>query len=214
MLRLIITMIIVFNSPIHSAYQSCMTLSSMGNEFQPQNNIDLIESTTAYSTIFCVASCNWHRSCYAFDFDSISGRCRLFRSDLTTGSIIPSSSATSTVGLVQLSPVLFLPIHNQPCGMCAKNRYEVCYSNTSICQCPLRTYWSGSMCLLQLSENKTCSQLDACRVDFNLTCSTDGYGVFIKCSPGMPHLFIQANSIRFTSGNMRFALSDSTERKE
>ena len=153
MLRLVIAMGIMFNSPIHSAHQSCMTLSSMGNEFQQQNNIDFIQSTTAYSTIFCADSYNRHRSRYVFDFDSSSSRCRLFRSDLTTGFIIPSSSATSTVGLIQLSPVLFLLIHNQPCEICAKNRYELCYSNTSICQCPLRTYWNGSMCLLQLIEN-------------------------------------------------------------
>ena len=37
------------------------------------------------------------------------------------------------------------------------------------------------MCVNRLLQNETCSQLDACREDLNLTCGTNCYGSFTKC---------------------------------
>jgi hypothetical protein len=106
----------------------------------------------------------------------------LFEGDSTTGSIISSSSSTSVVGTVRISSTLYSSIYNQPCQACQQNRYEVCSTNTSTCQCPSHTYWNGSVCALQLFENEICGQLNSCRSDLNLSCLTDCYGSFSsKC---------------------------------
>jgi hypothetical protein len=109
----------------------------------------------------------------------------LFEGDSTTGSIISSSSSTSVVGTVSISSTLYASTYNQPCEACQQNRYEVCSTNTSTCQCPDHTYWNGSVCALQLFENETCGQVDSCRSDFNLSCLTDCYGDSPQCLQSM-----------------------------
>jgi hypothetical protein len=105
----------------------------------------------------------------------------LFEGDSTTGSIISSSSSTSVVGTVSISSTLYSSTYNQPCESCEQNRYEVCSTNTSTCQCPDHTYWNGSVCALQLFENETCGQANSCRSDLNLSCLTDCYGNSPQC---------------------------------
>ena len=169
-----------------------MTLSPRGTEFQIQNSLDLIASTNTPGMLLCAGHCNINRTCHTSDYDSTSGRCRLFEGDVTTSSIVPSTSSASIVGSVLLSPAFFLPVHSQPCQTCQQNRYVLCPSNiTGTCQCPSHTYWDGSMCLVQLIENSTCLQADACRTDLNLTCPMDGYGTFLQCSPGKTDQSVQ-----------------------
>ena len=182
MLSSIIILIIL--SPVFSIYQTRMKLSPSGYKFQRRFDIQLTLNTTARSRIICAAMCDQQPLCRAFDYDSTSSRCRLFEGDLTTGSISPSTSLTSITGIVLISPPLFASIHNQPCHKCQENRFEFCSSNASTCGCWPRTFWDGSICSLQLFENDTCSQIDACRTDLNLTCAVDCYGRFTKCSPG------------------------------
>jgi hypothetical protein len=105
----------------------------------------------------------------------------LFEGDSTTGSIISSSSSTSVVGTVRISSTLYSSTYDQPCQACQQDRYEVCSTNTSTCQCPDHTYWNGSVCALQLFENETCGQVNSCRSDLNLSCLTDCYGNSPQC---------------------------------
>ncbi|CAF3725867.1 unnamed protein product [Adineta steineri] len=123
--------------------------------------------------MLCAFACNQQPSCHALDYDSASERCRLFEGDLTTGSIVSSTSATSIVGIVELFPSLFVKTHNQSCETCQDSRYEICSTTTNTCQCRSNSYWDGSICALQLFTNDTCSQIDSCRKDQNLTCVTD-----------------------------------------
>jgi len=172
-------------SPINSIYESYMSLSSMGMEFQPQNNIQLISQTTIQSKIQCAAACNQLSSCRTFDYDLASQRCRLFEGDSTTGSIISSSSSTSIAGTVSISPTLYSSTYNQSCQACQASRYEVCSINTSTCQCPMHSYWNGAVCALQLFEYDICPQWDSCRSDLNLSCSSENcYGISI-CTQGL-----------------------------
>ncbi len=179
--KILITVIL---SPTHSLYQSFITLSSLGYEFQPQNPVQLLLETAFVSQLLCAAACNQQPSCHTFDYDSTSGRCRLFEGDLTTGLIASSASATSIVGMINLSSSLFVQTYNQSCQACQENRYEICSTTTNLCQCRSHTFWNGSVCLLQLFVNNSCSQIDACRADLNLTCVTDSYGQYNKCSTG------------------------------
>ena len=159
-----------------------MKISSMGLEYQPKYSMQLISTTIIATKIRCSAACNQLTSCRTFDYDLVSKRCRLFEGDATTGSIIPST-ASSFVGTVRILSSLYSSTHNQACQTCQQTRYEVCSTNSSTCQCPTHTYWNGSICALQVFQNDTCGQSDACRSDLNLTCTTDCYGNVPKCSP-------------------------------
>ena len=176
--------LIALLSPVSSILQSHMDMSSLGKEFQPRNLAQLILRTTMASRLRCSAACNQRPSCRALDFDSTSRRCRLFEGDLTTGSIVASASATSSVGVVTVSASLFSPTHNQSCSACQESRYETCSSVTSRCQCGPHSFWDGSTCSLQRFYGDSCSQVIECRGDLNLTCSVDYYGNFSKCSLG------------------------------
>ncbi|CAF1215172.1 unnamed protein product [Adineta steineri] len=161
--------------------------SSAGYEFQPRHTIQLILVTTARSRIICSATCNEQPACHTFDYDSASGRCRLFEADQTVGSIIVSTSLTSVVANVLISQSQFDHTYNQSCEACQEDRYQYCSINGSTCQCRPHTFWNGSVCLLQLFENDTCSQRDACRTDFNLICAIE-YGQFSVCASGFTSL--------------------------
>jgi hypothetical protein len=167
------------------ADQSLIILTDPGTEFVPINSIALILTLTAPSVANCGLQCNQLISCRTFDFDLVSGQCRLFDGDLTTGSIVVNSfKPQSYVGLVQVSPATYSPIDGQPCTACAQSRYETCDSNSpSTCQCPPNTYWDQGMCLIQLFENQTCSNADACRADLNMTCVPCYTDQFTICAP-------------------------------
>ncbi|CAF3874554.1 unnamed protein product [Rotaria magnacalcarata] len=169
------------SSPAHAIYSSTLSLSLQGHEFQSQYDVQLIFNKTAQSRLLCAAACNQNPSCRTFDYDSSSHRCRLFEADLTNGAIIATTSQTSIVGNVILSASLYASMYNQSCSACRENRYQTCSSTTNTCQCPGNSYWNGSMCPLQLFENATCSQPDACRSDCNLSCIINSYGGFTQC---------------------------------
>jgi hypothetical protein len=177
-----VILLVILVSPINSMYQSQMTLSSTGLEFNPENSNQLISQTTTQSRTLCAMACNQLLSCRTLDYDSVSKRCRLFQGDSSTGSIISSASPTSVVATVRISAILYSSVHNQPCQACQYDRYEICSTNTSTCQCPTHSYWTGTVCALQLFENATCSRWNSCRKDFNLTCTPDCYGNTPKCS--------------------------------
>ena len=171
-------------SPASSMYQSNMKFSSRGYEFAPRHSIQLTLQTSVSSRIRCSSACNQYTSCRAFDYNSVFRRCRLFEGDLTTGSIVPSMSAASTVGIITVSPSSFSQTYNQSCDACQDSRDEICSAVTHTCQCQPHTFWDGSMCSLQLFDGDLCSQIDACRTDLNLTCMMDYSGQFNNCSSG------------------------------
>jgi hypothetical protein len=179
-----IILLLVSLSPIYCNYQSYLTQSPLGLEYLPRNPVQLLMQITAQNQISCVALCNLQPSCRTIDFDLTSRRCRLFEGDLTTGSVVPSTSPTSVVGLVIISPALFVQGQPHTCQACRESRYEMCASNRSTCQCRPHTFWNNSTCVLQQLENSTCSQIDGCRADLNLTCVKDFNGQFKRCSSG------------------------------
>ena len=181
---IIITILVILSPSISSIYQSHMDMSSLGKEFQPRNLAQLILQTTTPSRFRCSAACNQRPSCRAFDYDSVSRRCRLFEGDLMTGSIVLSASATSSVGIVTVLASMFSTTHNQSCSTCQESRYETCSAVTSRCQCGPHTFWDGSQCSLQQFEGGSCSQVDECREDLNLTCAMDYSGILKNCSLG------------------------------
>lgn len=170
--------------PANSIYSSMFTFSPPGYEFQPDFNNQLMLSITVRSRLLCAAECNERVSCRTFDYDPMRRRCRLLEADLTTGSIIFSASPHSVVGYAVLSMSLYVPIHDESCSACQENRYQICSLNTSTCQCPPRTFWNGTICLLQLFPSATCTQIDACRMDLDLSCAKDVNNTFTRCSPG------------------------------
>lgn len=167
---------------IDGIHQSYISFSPLGKEFSPRFvTIQLLSSFTQPTRTRCSAWCNQLSSCRTFDYDFLSKRCRLFEADATTGSIITSTSSASIVGTVRIAPSLFTSSHNQPCSTCQNSRYESCSTTKNTCQCPPRTYWTGSICALQLFQNDTCTQASACRSDLNSTCSSNCYGEFSRC---------------------------------
>ena len=176
--------LLAFTLPVNGIYSSRFTFSSPGQEFQLKLSNQLISSVTVRSRLMCAAQCNEYISCRTLDYDSNSRRCRLFEADLTTGSSISSASSSLVVGYVTLSMPLYAPIHDEPCSACQENRYQICSVNTSTCQCPLNAFWNGTICSLQLFQNATCNQVDACRPDLNLSCAKGSNSTFTRCTPG------------------------------
>ena len=183
-------------TPVHTIYKSNLRLSPSGFEFQPRHPVQLLLETTHRNRLMCIASCNQQAACRALDYDSSSRRCRLFEGDLTTGSIVPSASATSVVGTVVVSPSMFAQSHAQPCQACAESRCETCDANTSTCQCRPHSFWNNSTCALQLFENETCPQVGSCRSDLNLTCVADFIGQFTKCAIGRWTVILEKSRYR------------------
>jgi hypothetical protein len=180
---LLLLLLLARASPVYYSY---IALSSFGMEFQPRMATQILSMATSRSIARCSAACNQLEPCRTFDYDSSSKQCRLFEGDSTTGSTVPSASPTSIGGTVPVFPSLFTSTHNQPCPMCDQTRYGFCSMNTSTCRCPKHTYWNGLICALQLFDNDTCAQIDACRSNFNLTCSANMYGEFQKCAQSFP----------------------------
>ena len=180
MLQIIFFSSLVFS--VHTIYQSAIHLSSHGFEFQPQHNVQLMQESMTQNRLLCSVACNQQRFCRTFDYDSTSTRCRVFEADTATGSIVPCNSSTSIVGTVILSSLLFATMHNQSCETCQESRYEICSPSSSTCQCPSHTFWNGSVCLLQLFVNASCSQTNDCRTDLNLTCAIINNNTVKQCT--------------------------------
>ena len=151
------------------SWQSSTNLSSSGFEFSPMNEQALLLSiTTTNSIINCVRLCHSTAQCRILDFDAQSHRCRLFQGNIRTmGSIVISSSLQSRVGSIKLSPEYFLN-YGQPCSSCQGSRYLTCENGS--CQCPMHTYFDGSICQSQKLLGDDCDNSTECRIDLNYTC--------------------------------------------
>lgn len=152
--------------------RSVSDISEVGREFVPVDaSLPLLFTFTTEKDLYCHAECNKRIDCRTFDFDGSSGQCRLWDTDLSTGSILVSpGKPQSVVGTIRLSSNTYTNTHNRSCDACAESRYEICDANSNTCQCPPKAFWNGSMCLARLLRNQICSQVDSCRSDLNLTC--------------------------------------------
>lgn len=164
--------ILIFFSQIIAQYQSVSGISSQGWQFVPADgSLSPILTYTAKSRLYCNSECNKRSDCRTFDYDGTTRQCRLWDADTSTGSIVATpSKPQSFVGSIKFAPSLYTDIYNQSCDKCILSRYLTCNKNSNTCQCPSKTYWDGSMCLAQRLRNQTCTNIDACRSDLNLTC--------------------------------------------
>ncbi|CAF1350038.1 unnamed protein product [Adineta ricciae] len=163
--------------------QSLSQITQSGWEFLPFDNSipPLLTTTITTKLIYCSSLCNQRSDCRTYDFDYNTTQCRLWDADITTGSILISSKSQSVVGSIRFSSNIYRNIYNQSCDKCIQSRYSICDQTTNTCQCPLKTYWNGSICTAQLFQNQICSTVKACRTDLNLTCEPQCDRTF-RCS--------------------------------
>ena len=157
-------------------FQSLIVVANTGSQYSPiRLAAQLISTNPTDSVRSCVAACNNNILCRVFDYGVNHAReCRLFEGDTENlGTIIPSTSPTSIVGTVNISPDLFAARGQQCSSACPQNRYLRCNAG-STCDCIAHTYWhSGrSMCLAQSPVlGASCSLgLNNCREDLHYTC--------------------------------------------
>ena len=158
---------------LNNGYESVFDISSFGYEFVPADSFyPPISIFSSKKLLYCSIVCNQRQDCRTFDYNEETKECRVWDVDLmTSGSIVLSFSKNrSSVGSVRFLENIYSKIYNESCDRCIQNRYIICNSNTSRCQCPPKTYWNGSICLSQLLYNQICSSNEVCRSDLNLSC--------------------------------------------
>ena len=181
-----------------------------------KNTRQLISTQTAKTTIRCAALCNQLGKCFTVDYDLVSKRCRLYQGDLTTGSIISSSSTTSVVGFIFVLPTFYSSVYNKSCDLCTNARSATCPASTNRCDCPEYTYWNGTTCGIQLQENDLCQYSAMCRSDQNLECSYDCVGLPLTCQQSSSYSYSKTRSFIRSLNKKRknkfsiFALLDAT----
>lgn len=150
--------------------QSFIDLSSIGLKFSPTNQAALLLSTTnTDSLVSCAEQCHSNIQCRIFNYDSQYQLCQLFQGNISTmGSIIPSSSSSySCIGSIQIYPEYYVN-YGESCSQCMQSRYLQCTNES--CQCPLYTYFDGSICQSQKISGNDCNSSIECRNDLNYTC--------------------------------------------
>ena len=134
-------------------FESSVRLTASGTEFQPNHPMEwLVTVPSLPSALHRAQQCNQNRPCRTFDYDRVSGVCRLFEGEFSTGTIMTNgTSSPSRIGYMVYTADLFAS-YNQTCDQCseASNRYLQCLNN--VCQCLPNTYWDGQMCLNQLFQ--------------------------------------------------------------
>ncbi|UJR14432.1 hypothetical protein I4U23_001429 [Adineta vaga] len=153
-------------------FQSIMSFEATATEFLPANSIELITMYDDISSFTsCYIRCSMNPLCRLFVSDtSWSYVCRLYQGSIDTGSLIISISSTSRVGILHYDASWY-EAYNQIChsNSISSNRYLTCINNRL--QCPMNTYWNGSMCLNQVYYLDLCSTNEDCRQDIDLQCS-------------------------------------------
>lgn len=152
---------------ISDVWQSLTSLSSIGSHFSPLDEPALLLLKTNSNTLLsCTQLCHLNIQCRIFDYDSQSHQCRLFRGDLATmGSIV--SSSNSSVGSIQIRSEQYVN-YDQSCSECLESRYLQCVNGS--CQCPLYTFFDGSICQSEKILGSDCNSSSECRTDLNYIC--------------------------------------------
>jgi hypothetical protein len=150
-------------------YPAQFTLSTAGNRFQAENTLEILSTFSSIGTISpCAMLCYRNSLCRTFDFDSYSRQCRLFEASVDTGTIV-SSVSTTVVGWIEMEPSLF-NLYNASSDQCVDNRFLNSETSSGWCECPIRTFWNGSMCLNQRFDGDSCTNDTWCRTDLSIHC--------------------------------------------
>jgi hypothetical protein len=165
-------------------------LSQAGSQFKPANPVELLGAYTNVRAIIpCATLCYRNSLCRTFDFDSSSQQCRLFEGSVDTGTLLPNFPST-VVGWINMTPSLF-NLYNVSNDQCVDDRFLDSQTVSGLCECPIHTFWNGSMCLNQGFANDTCENNDWCRADLWINCTLG------KCVGKTCLLSIQENNKRF-----------------
>ncbi|CAF1083574.1 unnamed protein product [Adineta steineri] len=148
---------------------SQFTLSQAGYRFQPESNVQLIFTFSNIRTsVTCAIHCYQNILCRTFDFDSSSHQCRLFEGSVDTGTLI-STVITTLVGWIEMDASMF-SLYNATSDQCINNRFLYSDIISGRCECPMHTFYDGSMCLNQRFDGNTCANNSWCRTDLNINC--------------------------------------------
>jgi hypothetical protein len=155
---------------VTNAFQQVyFTLTTLGNQFQPANSVELLTISFNTRTILsCAILCYRNNQCRTFDFDSNSQECRLFEGSLDTG-ILLSVSPSTIVGWINIDQSLYY-FYNASNDKCLNNRFLDTNSLSGLCQCPIHQFWNGSMCLNQRYHGQLCQNDNWCRTDLTINC--------------------------------------------
>ena len=151
------------------ACQSFARLTNMGQAFVPSSRLEhqgAISNTNGMKK--CFEYCNVNVLCRTFAYDPTSLVCILYEGLMETGLVVSSSSTTSIVGGLLYTENLFVR-YGETCDKCVSNRYLQC-SNASLCDCPIHSFFNGSICENQFYHAHRCSTEDSCRADLGLQC--------------------------------------------
>jgi len=144
-------------------------LSEAGYQFEAANSVELLSTFNNVREIIpCATICYRNSQCRTFDFDSSSKQCRLFEGSVDTGSLVANFSTTK-VGSINISPSMY-SLYNASSDQCVDNRFLDSETVSGRCECPIHTFWNGSMCLNQRFINDTCENNDWCRIDLWINC--------------------------------------------
>ena len=147
------------------------SLTTVGNKFAATNALELLSTFPNVRTVIRCAMLCYHNSlCRTFDFDSSSKECRLFEGSVDTGSLLPNFPS-SVVGWINLKPSAF-SLHNASNDRCVDNRFLDSDTSSGRCECPIHTFWNGSMCLNQRFINGNCTNNNWCRIDLWMNCTS------------------------------------------
>nr|ACD54596.1 endoxylanase precursor-like protein [Adineta vaga] len=145
------------------------TLSPFGNQFQVAHTVELLTTSCNILTIIrCTTLCYRHIQCRTFDYDSTLKKCRLFEGSVDTGTLISAPSST-IVGWIILKQSLY-NFYNATNNYCMNSRFLDNNIVSNLCQCPIHTFWNGSVCANQKYVGQGCVNDNCCRTDLNLTC--------------------------------------------
>lgn len=145
------------------------TLKKDGYQFEAVNGVELLSVFfNVRALIPCTTLCFSNIQCRTFAFDSNSKQCRLFEGSVDTGNIL-STVSTSTVGWVNLNSSMFSS-YNASNDQCVNNRFLDSETLSGRCDCPIHTFWNGSICLNQRFVNDTCQNDSWCRTDLWIKC--------------------------------------------
>jgi hypothetical protein len=145
------------------------TLSSRGNQFQPENSLQLLTITFNIRTVLsCAILCYGNSQCWTFDFDSNLNECRLFEGSVDTG-ILLSVSSSIIVGWINIDQSLY-NFYNASSDKCVNSRFLNSDNLSGLCQCPIHNFWNGSICRNQRYDGQICQNDNWCRTDLNINC--------------------------------------------
>jgi len=145
-------------------------LSEIGHRFQPANAIELLETLTGIRNVMhCGIRCHHSIRCRTFQYDSSINECRLFEGSINTGQL-QSNFSSSIVGWIPIKRSMFT-LYNATIDQCRQSRLLNSSTSSGLCECPINTFWNGSMCLNQIYEQQTCMNNNWCRTDLFYICN-------------------------------------------